>query len=480
MQNMDFWHYINGELVRGEGDLLEVRNPATEEITGRVIGVSAAQTEAVLESAQTAYEQWSKVSPQERAGWLLRLRDECINNKDILAELISEESGKPYESACQDFDWCMNSFSYYAEEGKRIYGITIPNPSGFYGSAYHMVDRRPIGVVVGYLAWNYPLGNAGLKIGPAIVSGCPCIIKPSSQTPLSALYLGKLACEIGLPRGVLNVIAGSSDVIGKVLNASPIPRMITLIGSRETGLRIMKEGAGTIRKYSFELGGNAPVIIMDDVDVKQVAATIVLKKTGNAGQTCVNYNRIYVHEKIYSELIQEIMHELDRVVLGKGHDLGCVMGPLINRQARDRMIDLIRDAMDHGAELMKGGEIPEAFSVGCYITPALLVNVTEKMRVSREEIFGPIIPLQSFSRLEEVLEKANRTIYGLSAYYFGHDARQISKVIENLQAGEIFINGCPAIQEAPHAGMKQSGIGCDRSRWSLEEYFDFKYIAMIP
>ena len=356
-------------------------------------------------------------------------------------ELVSRESGRTYALACGDVDWCMTSFQYYAEEVKRIYGTSFPNATGTYGSGYHIVERRPMGVSVGHLAWNYPLGNAGLKIAPAVVSGCCCIIKPSSQTPLATLYLGVIAEKIGFPAGVINIISGPTAEVGKTLNSSSIPKLITLIGSSETGLQIMREGATSVKKYSFELGGNAPVIVMPDVDLDEVAANIVAKKTGFAGQTCVNYNRIYVQERIYPQLCEKVAEKLRAVKLGRWKDEGQVMGPLINKKARDRMLELVDDAVKSGAKLVMGGEVPEDFAKGAYMTPALLVDVTDDMRVSKEEIFGPIIPIQPFKTLDEAIEKANNTIYGLSAYFFGHNAKEIAKAFEGMEAGEIFING---------------------------------------
>lgn len=475
-----YQQYIGGNLVDGQGKPLDVLDPATGEVVGTVGSATAQQTQQALDAANAAFKTWSKTPLQTRIDWLLKFREACLRERDTLIELVSRESGRPYPAACADFDWCMTSFQYYAEEVKRIYGVSFPNAAGTYGSAYHVVERRPMGVSVGHLAWNYPLGNAGLKIAPAVVSGCTCIIKPSSQTPLATLYLGVIAERIGFPAGVINIISGPSGEVGKTLNTSRIPKMITLIGSSETGLQIMREGATSVKKYSFELGGNAPVIVMPDVDPDEVAANIVAKKTGFAGQTCVNYNRIYVQESIYTQLCEKVAEKLKEVKLGRWKDEGYIMGPLINKAARDRMLTLIDDAVKSGANLVMGGEVPEAFAKGAYMTPALLTDVTDEMRVSKEEIFGPIIPMQPFKTLDEAIEKANNTIYGLSSYFFGHNAKEISKAYEGMEAGEIFINGSGGTEQVPHAGVKQSGVGCDKSPWSLEEYFDFKYCSMIP
>ena len=242
----------------------------------------------------------------------------------------------------------------------------------------------------------------------------------------------------------------------------------------------MRQGATSVKKYSLELGGNAPVVVMGDVDVDDVAAKIVAKKVGFAGQTCVNYNRIYIHESIYGEMCCAVEKHLKKVKLGSGKDEGDIMGPVINNAARSRILELIDDAVKNGARLITGGEIPKGFEKGSYITPALLADVTDDMRVSREEIFGPVIPLQPFSELDEAIERSNNTIFGLSAYFYGHNAAEMSRFASSVHAGEVFVNGAAGTEFTPHAGVKQSGTGCDKSKWSLEEYYDFKFVSMIP
>ena len=259
--------YIGGKTVEGQGPALSVTNPATGRTIATYRAATAAQALEALEAARAAFQTWSKTPVGERIGWLYKLREACLQEKEKLVDLISCESGRPYAAACADFDWCMISFAYYAEEMKRICGVTVPHPDLPYGGTYHIVEKSPLGVVVCHLAWNYPLGNAGLKIGPSVASGCACVIKPSSQTPLATLYLGEIAEKIGFPAGVLNILSGPSGEVGRTLNASTIPKMITLIGSSETGLQVMREGGTSVKKYSFELGGNAPVIVMGDVDV---------------------------------------------------------------------------------------------------------------------------------------------------------------------------------------------------------------------
>lgn len=475
-----FKQYINGKLVDGKGKIAEVYDPSTGDVIDTVGCADAEQAKEALNAAAEAFKTWSKTPVNERYDWLMKLKAACTAERDKLIDLVSFESGRPYAAACGDVDWLLISLSYYAEEAKRIDGEVLPTQYVGGKENYHIVTRKPIGVTVGHIAWNYPLGNVSIKLAPAVASGCTCIIKPSSETPLATLYLGVIAEKIGFPKGVINIISGPSGEVAKTLNESDIPRMIALIGSYETGLAVMKQGSTSVKKYSLELGGNAPVIVMPDADLDETAANIVAKKVGFAGQTCVNYNRIYVNESVYKQLCERVAKELSRVKLGRYKDEGYVMGPVINNKARDRMLELIDDAVQNGAKLVMGGEIPSEFAKGSYITPALLTDVTDDMRVSCEEIFGPIIPIQPFSDLDDVLKRANNTIFGLSAYFFGHDSREIAKAFEMLDAGEIFVNGGIGSEFTPHPGLKQSGIGCDKSKWSMDEYYDLKLISLVP
>lgn len=475
-----FKQYINGKVVDGKGRISEVYDPSTGKVIDTVSCADAEQTKEALNAAAEAFKTWSKTSVNERYNWLMKLKAACTEERDKLIDLVSFESGRPYPAACGDVDWLLTSLSYYAEEAKRIDGEVLPTQYVGGKENYHIVTRTPVGVTVGHIAWNYPLGNTSIKLAPAVASGCTCIIKPSSETPLATLYLGVIAEKIGFPAGVINIISGPANEVAKTLNESNIPRMITLIGSYETGLKLLNQSSTSLKKYSLELGGNAPVIVMPDADLDETAANIVAKKVGFAGQTCVNYNRIYVHKDVYEELCNKVAAELSKVKLGRYKDEGYIMGPVINKKARDRMLELIDDAVMGGAKLVMGGEVPEEFKNGSYITPALLKDVTDDMRVSTEEIFGPIIPMQSFSNFDDVLKRANNTIFGLSAYFFGHNSREIAKAVETIEAGEIFINGGIGSEFTPHPGLKQSGVGCDKSKWSLEEYYDFKLVSLVP
>ncbi len=476
-----FKQYIGGQLVEGLGREIPVVDPANGTAFETFKGATAAQAVEALEAAQKAFRTWSWASLDERVGWLRKYTAAILEEKAYIVDLLSQETGKPYAEAAYDFDWGISSLNYFAEEIRRVSGTTYSDNGGQRGSFYHLVDQRPLGVVVGHLAWNYPLGNAALKIGPTIASGCCCVIKPSSQTPLATLYLGEVMHRIGLPAGVVNIVAGPSGELGDALNTSRIPKMITLIGSSETGRQVMAQGSSSIKTYSLELGGNAPVIIMEDGDVEAAAQQAITSQVSNSGQTCIGYNRIYVHESRYEEFCQCVLKGLEKVTIGAHRDPGeMVMGPLINKRERDRVLGLIEDAKANGAKVLFGGQIPAGFEAGAYLEPTLVADVTEDMRISREEIFGPVISVRPYSDFEDVLRKANDTEAGLTSYLYGHDARAIYRAFEVLEFGELYVNGFSTGPMLPHTGMRESGVGCDASQWGLAEYFSHKRLSMKP
>lgn len=472
--------YYDGRLIDGEGIIVNVLDPSDGTIIDIVKSATAAQTNEALETAHASFKGWAKLPVDERAAWICKFADAVEKKREYISDLLSAESGKPFRTACEDLDLFVDYMRFCAQEGKRIEGVSLPTTGKPYGDIYHFVERRPLGVVVAHIAWNYPIAMAALKIGPAMIAGCPIIVKPSSETPLSTLFLGVIAHDIGLPKGVVSFLSGPSAIVAKTLNTSKIPRMITLIGSSATGRQVMQEGSTSVKRYSLELGGNAPVIIMPDADLPIAVAHTIGMKTSNCGQICTSYNRIYVHEKIYDKYCGMVAEGLKQLKMGCKHDDGNIVGPMINRESRDRMINLIDEAVKNGAILVCGGEIPSGMEAGNFITPALLKNVGDDMRVCREEIFGPIISVQPFSNIDDALDKAVDTEYGLASYLFGHDARDIAKAFERFESGDIFINGASGGNNTPHIGIKQSGLGCDQSIWSIEEYFDLKRISMIP
>lgn len=473
--------YINGECISGTSEVINVYNPADGSVVDSFNGASESQTADALNAAKEAFKTWSWTSVDERVAWLLKYRDAIIKDKEYIIQLLTKETGKPYKAACHDLQMGLDCINFYSEEIKRIYGKVITDYHSQRGSAYHVVSRRPLGVVVGHLAWNFPMFNAALKIGPSIVSGCCCIIKPSEQAPLSVLHLGEILHKIGLPKGVVNIVCGDPKKIGYVLNSSKIPQMITLIGSSKTGLQVMSEGNSSIKSYSLELGGNAPAIIMEDADIEKAAQITVDLKTYNCGQTCTNFNRIYVHSSVYNDYCKLVKSLLVKVKLGVGQQENkIVMGPLISKAAKNRMKDLITDAQQKGANLICGGDFPEDKKEGNYITPALIIDTNDDMRLSKEEIFGPIIAVRAYDSFEQVLKDATNCDYGLSSFIFGHNTTAIARAFEVFESGEILVNQDFHDAYLPHLGNKQSGVGCDCSYLSLEEYFCYKRLSIQP
>ena len=477
-----FKQYIDGKLVEGKGSPFDVINPANDEVAGQVGAADASQAIEALEAAQRAFDPWRKLSINQRLDWMKKLRDAFVDEQDKLIELTSCEIGKPIGQTISEMGLLMACFDFYMNEARVLTGEVLPGLGDISGAGYHYLHYRPIGVAVGHLAWNFPLYNAGLKIGPALASGCTLVLKPSSKSPLSALYMGEIAAKIGFPAGVLNIISGPSSTVAKTLNQSRIPRLITLIGSSETGIQLLNEGATNIKQYSLELGGNTPFIVAPDATVDDAAAFTVMRKTLFSGQACGSINRVYVHKSLHDEYVQKVLDGLQKVRLGWGSEYTSPadMGPVIDYASRDRLFGLIDDAKAKGADVLFGGDIPSKWTKGSWISPTLLDGVTDNMTIVQKEIFGPIISVLSYTDFDEMIERANNTQYGLTSYLFTHDMRLIAKCTEELDAGEVLVNA-PAIGvNLPHIGIKESGVGCDGSKFSFHEYLQMKRISIKP
>lgn len=475
--------FMGGQYVDGKGKQIDVINPADSTVAGTFCSATKEQAEEALEIAQKAFKTWGKTPVMERCRLLSKFVDLVEEYKDEISQLNSQETGKPYGEAYGDTGFCLNVLRFHAEEAKRVYGTTLNDYNSERGSVYHMVEKRPVGVVVGHLAWNYPMYNAALKIGPVIGSGCTAVLKPSSQTPLATLLLGKLIKEAGIPDGVINILAGSSSELGHTLNSSTIPRLIGLIGSTDTALQVMKDSATSVKRFSFELGGNAPTIVSESTDLSAAADTISSMKMGNSGQMCVDHNRIYIHKSVYDKFCDLMFDRLKEYKVGQGADDGLVIGPMINQSAQKTMVSLVEDAVEKGARLVLGGKIPDGKPEGSsFFEPTLLLDCDRSMKVYQQEIFGPIAALSKYSDYDEILSEAADTDGGLSSYLFSHDTKEIAKAVETFNSGEVLINvdGIGDVEFLPHCGIGNSGLGCDNSLWSLEEYFDLKRVKIVP
>lgn len=478
---MPYQMYIDGELEIGKGDRYSVINPATGEEIASLNAADESQAEAALQAAKKAFKTWSMTSVNERVLWMYKLRDACLAKREELMDLVAQE-GKSYGEAKGQINTFAGYINFYAEEVKRVYDIGVPDLNAR-RDTYHRIIRRPLGVVVAHLPWNSPLNLLGVKLAPVLASGCTCVLKPSASTPLASLKVAQIAQEIGFPEGVFNVVAGPANRIGRYLSASKIPAMVSMVGSTAAGLEVMQQGATSIKRFSFELGGNAPCIIMPDVDLDAVIPWLAKRKVAFTGQGCANVNRIFVHESIHDAIIEGLAQQVKDVQVGWGKDMANAMGPLINVRNRDQMLELIQKTVAEGATLVYGGaptNLPDHLRNGAFILPTILDHVTDDMEIANQEIFGPIYPIFTFKTLDEVIARANNTEYGLSSYLLTHDSRVIARCVEELEFGEVDVNMPGLGPNLPHVGIKQSGVGCDRSKWSLDEYFNMRKISIRP
>lgn len=464
--------YINGRMIAGEGREICVRNPANGEVLRTFQGASPEQALEALEAARDSFVSWSELSIDERSRHIMRLADALEAHREQLIQTLILETGKPVGTAEYDYQMLIDCLRYYDEEIRRLHGEIITDGQN---SHLNLISYKPIGVVVGYLAWNFPLLNVGYKLGPVLASGCTCVLKPASVTPLSTLLVGQIACEIGFPRGVINIVSGRSDIC-QAMNASTIPSMLTLIGSSQTGRDIVAQSATSIKRYSLELGGNAPVIVMDDAEIEKTARMVVRQKFDNCGQVCVCPNRIFVPEKHTEAFVKYAKAEAESLVLTCEAGVGIAVGPMSSAEAREHMEELVADAIQKGATLVCGGKRPE--HPGFYYKPTILTDVTREMRVYQEEIFGPILPIVSYREDEDIVQLANDTEYGLAGYLFTNDLDRAMQIADRMRFGSVSVNEAFYAYNLPHGGVKESGIGKDCSHFSLNEYLEVRRVSI--
>ena len=467
-------HLIDGDLVEGKGELTEVYNPATGEVIARFNAVTGEQALQAAAAAKQAFKIWSAMTISQREALILKFAEVLEEYREEIIDILIAETGKPYGGAVYDFQMLPDCLRYFAQEVKRLEGSIIPD---YDGNHLSMIIRKPVGVVVGYLAWTFPILNLGYKMGPSLASGCACVLKPASSTPLASMYIGELSLKAGFPAGVVNIIAGAGSDVCKALNESDIPDLITLIGSSETGRAVIGQSATSIKHYSLELGGNAPAIVMKDADVEDAAWQVADLKFGNAGQVCVCANRVFVHKDVKERFIKGVLDYAGRITLGSGKTPADVlMGPVVSGRAQQHMQDLVDDAVEKGASVLYGGKKGEG--AGYFFMPTILDGVTPQMRVYQEEIFGPIMPILTFDDETDVVALANDTCYGLSAYLFTNDLKTALNLSRKIDSGNVCVNEPFYNYNLPHGGCKESGIGKDCSTFSLEEYFYVQRITM--
>ena len=457
-----------------QGGTISVTDPATGETITTVPQMGAAETARAIAAAEAALPAWRAKTAGERAKILRKLFDLMIANQDALGELLSREQCKPLAEAKGEIAYSASFIEWFAEEGKRAYGEVIPG---------HAADRRivtlrqPIGVVAAITPWNFPSAMIGRKMGPALAAGCTMVLKPASQTPLSALALAVLAEQAGIPKGVFNVITGRAGAIGGELTANPVVRKISFTGSTEVGRELMRQSADTIKKLSMELGGNAPFLVFDDADVDAAVEGAMISKFRNGGQTCVCTNRFYVQDGVYDEFVAKLAKRVSGLKLGRGIESGVEIGPLIDAPAVAKVEEHLQDAVAGGAKVLAGGKRSDLG--GTWFEPTVVANVTNDMLLCREETFGPLAGVVRFTDEADAIAQANNSEFGLASYFYARDLSRVWRVAEALEAGIVGVNtGLISTEVAPFGGIKQSGLGREGSRHGLDDYMEIKYVCM--
>lgn len=466
--------FINNEWTEADsGATFPVTNPATGEELARVADCGADETRRAIAAAEAALPDWRAKTATARAGILRKWYDLILEHADDLGMLLTLEQGKPVPEARGEIRYGATFIEWFAEEGKRAYGDVIPPHMP---GMRLLVVKQPVGVVAAITPWNFPNAMITRKVAPALAAGCTVVLKPSEETPLSALALAELAQRAGFPPGVLNIVTGlNAPVIGKVLTDSPVVRKLSFTGSTEVGKLLMRQSADTVKKISLELGGNAPFIVFDDADLDAAVEGAIVAKYRNAGQTCVCANRIFAQAGIYDAFLEKFTAAVQKQKVGPGTEHGVNIGPLINQEALDKVQRLVGNATQKGARVLVGGKAME----GTFFQPTVLADVAPGMDIMQEEIFGPVAPVTRFTDEKEVIQLANDTPYGLAAYFYGRDIGRVFRVSEALEYGMVGVNtGLVATTVAPFGGVKESGIGREGSKYGLDDFLETKYICI--
>lgn len=467
--------YVNGEWVNAaSGKTIEVTNPADGSVIASVPSLSADETRTAIETADEAQGPWRARTGKDRGAILRKWFELIMQNQEDLAILMSAEQGKPVAESRGEIAYAASFIEWFSEEAKRIYGDTIP---AFSEDRRIIVQKQPVGVCAAITPWNFPAAMITRKAGPALAVGCTMVIKPASQTPLSALALCVLAEEAGIPKGVISCVTGNAREIGGELTANPIVRKLSFTGSTEIGKVLMKQCADTVKRTSMELGGNAPFIVFDDADIDAAVVGAVMSKYRNAGQTCVCTNRFLVQDGVYDEFVEKLTTAVNALKVGNGLDEGNDIGPLIDDAAVSKVEALLNDGIEKGATVTTGGK---RHALGqTFFEPTIVTNVTKDMALFEEEIFGPVAPVYRFSTEDEAIMLANDTQYGLAAYFYGRDISRVFRVCEALDFGMVGVNqGIISTEVAPFGGMKESGNGREGSKYGVDEYLEIKYLCM--
>ena len=465
---------VAGKWVEPGDSAIEVKNPSTGEVIGRVPKLGKSETDEAIEAARIAQKDWAKRTAEDRANVLMKWHDLMMAAQDDLGAIMTLEQGKPLAEAKGEIAYGASFIKWFAEEARRTYGEVIP---GHQPDKRIVVVKQPVGVVAAITPWNFPNAMITRKAGPALGAGCAMVLKPASQTPFSAIALGVLAERAGLPLELFSILTGSASEIGSAMTASDTVRALTFTGSTEVGAKLYEQCAPTIKKLGLELGGNAPFLVFDDADVDAAVEGAVIAKFRNNGQTCVCANRIYVQSGVYDEFAEKLAKKVSTMKTGDGFDEGVNFGPLIDEDGLEKVREHVEDAKSKGAKVILGGEQHE--KGGTFWQPTVLTGVDNSMKVTTEETFGPVAPLFRFDKEEEAIEAANNTEFGLASYFYARDMSRVWRVSEALEYGMVGINtGLISTAVAPFGGVKHSGLGREGSSHGMEEFMELKYLCM--
>ncbi len=467
--------YINGAWRDAlSGETIAVTNPATDEVIGATPKMGASETREAIEAAAVAFTSWKKTTAKERSELLRRWFELMLEHKEDLALIMTLEQGKPLAESRGEIMYAASFIEWFAEEGKRVYGDVIPATAP---DKRIIVLKQPVGVVAAITPWNFPAAMITRKAAPALAAGCTFVAKPAELTPYSAFALAELAERAGIPAGVFSVLTGDAPKIGGEMTGNPIVRKLTFTGSTAVGKLLMQQCAGTVKKVSMELGGNAPFLVFDDADVEAAVEGAMMSKFRNTGQTCVCANRILVQAGVYDEFAKKMSKAMESLSVGNGLDESSTQGPLINKAALHKVEEHVEDAQQKGASIALGGA-PHKLG-GTFYQPTLLTGVTAEMKVAGEETFGPLAPLFSFDTEEEGIAMANDTPFGLASYFYARDLSRVWRVSEALETGIVAVNtGIFSTEVAPFGGVKESGVGREGSKYGIDEYLELKYVCV--
>ncbi|MEM8653494.1 MAG: NAD-dependent succinate-semialdehyde dehydrogenase [Pseudomonadota bacterium] len=467
--------YVNGDWMDGDQGAFDVTNPARGDVVAQVADLSRAQVAKAIAGAEAAQKDWAAWTGKERAGVLRKWYELMVEHQDDLGAILTAEQGKPLSEAKGEIAYGASFVEFFAEEAKRVYGETIP---GHQRDKRIVVMKQPIGVAASITPWNFPNAMITRKAAPALAAGCAFVARPAELTPLSAIAMGVLAERAGIPAGVFQVVPTSdASETGKEFCENPAVRKLTFTGSTQVGRILLKQAADQVMKCSMELGGNAPFIVFDDADLDAAVDGAMLCKFRNAGQTCVCANRIYVQAGVYDAFAAKLKEAVENLKVGDGFEDDVTTGPLINKKAVEKVQNHLTDVVDNGGAVLTGGE-PHALGGG-FFQPTIVTGVTQDMTVAHEETFGPLAPLFKFEDVDDVIDMANDTIFGLAAYFYANDLSRVYKVAEALEYGIVGVNtGIISTEVAPFGGVKQSGLGREGSHHGIEEFLEMKYVCM--